>query len=219
MGDRDYRQLIKNAIESISKDTVPKVDDPKDDKTIHLHEVVRCLRRSYFDRTDPIDVQKTSFSNMMSGLLQKMKYGGGEGEFSVEEIKLKGRADMIVDDAMFIFRSASELPEIPFSSDILYLNACLWIFNKIEGVIVYIAPDGKEGSFSVSKDKKMFEEIIRRVRVLHDLLGEKKLPILEPSNECSSCQYYEKCYIKQKIGQQITLHDLFGLKSSKNIEK
>jgi CRISPR-associated exonuclease Cas4 len=220
MGDRDYRQLIKNAIDSISKDIELKVEDPKDTKTIYLHEVVRCLRRSYFDRVDPLEVQKTGFGNLMSGLIQKMKYGGGESEFSLDEIKLKGRADMIVDDAMFIFRSANELPEIPFSVDVLYLNACMWIFNKIEGVIVYITPDGKEGSYSLTKEKKMFEEVVRRVRVLNDLLNEKKVPILEPSTECSSCQYYERCFVKQKIGKQITMHNLFGLKStSKNIEK
>ena len=178
------------------------------------------MRRSYFDRVDPLDVQNTAFSNLMSGLLQKMKYGGKDSEFSLEEIKLKGRADMIVDDAMFIFRSANELPEIPFSADVLYLNACMWIFNKIEGVIVYITPDGKEGSYSLTKQKKMFEEIIRRVRVLNDLLNEKKVPILEPSTECSSCQYYERCFTQQKIGKQITINDLFGLKkSNKNIEK
>jgi len=71
MGDRDYRHLIKNAIDSISKDIEPKVEDPKDNKTIYLHEVVRCLRRSYFDRVDPLDVQNTGFSSLMSGLLQK----------------------------------------------------------------------------------------------------------------------------------------------------
>ncbi len=220
MGDRDYRQLIKNAIESISKDIEPKVENPNDANTIYLHEVVRCLRRSYYDRTDPLDSQKTGFGNMMSGLLQKMKYGGGEVEFAIEEIKLKGRTDMIVDDAVFIFRTAFELPDVPLSSDVLYLNACQWIFNKIEGIIVYITPDGKEGSFSLTKEKKMFEEIIRRVRVLNDLLKEKKVPIIEPSIECSSCQYYERCFIKQKIGQQINIHELFGLKkSNKNIEK
>ena len=57
----------------------------------------------------------------------------------------------------------------------------------------------------------MFEEVVRRVRVLKDLLEEKKVPILEPSIECSSCQYYERCYVKQKIGKQITLQDLFGI--------
>src|SRR4030066_109370 len=140
MGDRDYRQLIKDAIESIGRDIEPKID-PKDNKTIYIHEVVRCLRRSYYDRTDPIDSQWTSFNNLMTGLLQKMEYGG------------------------------------------------------------------KESSFSLSKDNKMFEEVVRRVRVLKDLLEEQKVPILEPSNECSSCQYYERCFIKQKIGKQIDIQD------------
>ncbi len=65
----------------------------------------------------------------------------------------------------------------------------------------------------------MFEEVVRRVRVLKDLLEEKKVPILEPTIECSSCQYYERCFVKQKIGKQINLQEMFGLsKSNKNNE-
>lgn len=214
MGDRDYRKLIKNAIESIGRDIEPKID-PNDPKKIHLHEVVRCLRRSYYDRTDPIDPQWTSFNNLMTGLIQKMEYGGKEGEFQIEDIFLKGKADMIVDDAIIIFRSTLEVPDTPYSSDLLYLNSCMWIFKKVEGIIVYMTSDGKETSFSLSKDKKMFEEVVRRVRVLKDLLIEKKVPILEPSKECSSCQYYERCFIKQKIGKQINIENLFGLVKSK----
>ncbi len=213
MGDRDYRQLIKNAIESIGRDIEPKID-PKDNKTIYIHEVVRCLRRSYYDRTQPIELIRTSFNNLMSGLLQKMEYGGKEGEYSIEDITFKGKADMIVDDAVIIFRSTMNAPESPFALDLLYLNACMWMFNKIEGVVVYLTPDGKEASFSLTKEKKMFEELIRRVRVLKDLLEEKKVPILEPSIECSSCQYYERCFSKQKIGKEISIESLFGMKKS-----
>ena len=218
MGDRDYRQLIKNSIESIGRDVEIKIDS-KDNKTIYLHEVVRCLRRSYFDRTDPIEVKRTSFNNLMTGLLQKMEFGGKEGEFSVDDITLKGRADMVVDDAIIIFRSTMQVPEIPVAADLLYLNACMWIFDKVDGIVVYLTPDGKETSFSLSKEKKMFEELVRRFRVLNDLLEEKKIPILEPSIECSSCQYYERCFVKQKIGRQINIQELFGIsKSSKNNE-
>jgi len=213
MGDRDYRQLIKNAIESIGRDIEPKID-PKDNKKIHLHEVVRCLRRSYYDRTDPIDPQWTSFKNLMTGLLQKMEYGGKEGAYPLEDITLMGKSDMIVDDTIIIFRSTLEIPENPFSSDLLYLNACMWIFKKIEGIIVYMTSDGKEMSFSLSKSNKMFEEVVRRVRVLKDLLEEKKVPIIEPTIECSSCQYYERCFVKQRIGKQIDIQDLFGMKKS-----
>jgi len=213
LGDRDYRQVIKDTIQSISREVEQQID-AKDIKTIHLHEVVRCLRRSYYDRVDPAEQERTSFSNLVSGLLRKMQYGSKLGEYVIEDIKLKGQADIIVDDVVMIFRSTSSLPETPLSSDALYLNACLWIFNKIDGIIVYLSGDGKEASFSFTKDKKMFEETIRRVRVLNSLLGENKVPILEPSEECTSCQYYERCYLKQKIGRAINLHDLFGLKKS-----
>ena len=87
----------------------------------------------------------------------------------------------------------------------------MWIFKKDEGIVVYLTPDGKEESFSLSKENKMFEELVRRVRVLKDLLEEKKVPILEPSIECSSCQYYERCFVKQKIGKEIKIEEMFGL--------
>jgi len=210
MGDRDYRHFIKKAIESIGRDIEIKID-PKDNKTIYIHEVVRCLRRSYYDRIEPIEVTRTGFNDLLTGLLQKMEYGGKEGEYSIEDITLKGKADMIVDEAIIIFRSTLQVPENPFSLDLLYLNACMWIFKKDEGIIVYLTPDGKETSFSLIKENKMFEELVRRIRVLGDLLEEKKVPILEPSIECSSCQYYERCYMKQKMGKQISIEGLFGL--------
>jgi CRISPR-associated exonuclease Cas4 len=85
----------------------------------------------------------------------------------------------------------------------------MWIFNKTEGVIVYLTNNEKESSFMVMRNKKMFEETIRRVRVFSNLINEKKAPILEPSPECSECQYYERCYIKKQEGKQFTLTELF----------
>ena len=56
----------------------------------------------------------------------------------------------------------------------------------------------------------MFEEVARRIRIFNDLLKEKKVPILEPSDECSNCQYYEKCYLPLKTTQSISLSQLVG---------
>ena len=210
MGDRDYRSLIKNSIDSIGKELEVKIDT-KDIKRIYLHEVVRCLRRSYYDRTEPIDAKRTGFNELLAGLLRKLHYGVEHAEFEIDDLRLQGQADMIVDDSIILFRSATNPPENPHSSDLLFLNACMWIYNKMDGVIIYITGDRKESSFSLTRDKKMFEEIVRRVRVLADLLSEQKTPILEPSEECSSCQYYEKCYIKEKLGKAISLSELVGL--------
>ena len=209
LGDRDYRQLIKNAIDSIGREIEPKID-PNDIKTIHLHEVVRCLRRSYFDRVEPKEVDRRGFTDLVSGLLRNMKYGSKSGEFKMEDIGINGQADMIVDDAVIIFRSANRLPENPIARDLLYLNTCLWIFDKMDGILIYITGDRRETSFTLSRNKKMFEEVARRIRIFNDLLKEKKVPILEPSDECSNCQYYEKCYLPQKTSQSISLSQLVG---------
>lgn len=209
MGDRDYRKLIKTAIDSIGKQIELQID-ANDIKTIHLDEVVRCLRRSYYDRVEPEEIDRTSFVDLVGGLLRSKGYGSKTGEFEIDDLKLKGQTDMIIDEVVFVLRSANTLPDNPIARDLLYLNTCMWIFGKTEGLIVYLTGDGKETSFSLSRGKKMFEEVVRRARVLHDLLKEKKVPILEPSDECSTCQYYERCYIKQKIAKSISIKDLVG---------
>lgn len=215
MGDRDYRKTITTAIDAITKEVELQVTDPNDSKTIFLHEVIRCMRRSYFDRFDGEEQENKTFGNLFGGLIRKLPYGSKVGQFSIDEINLKGQPDMIVDDVVIIFKTVPVSPEIPFASDVLYLNACLWIFNKSEGVIIYITDDGKESSFALIREKKMFEEVIRRVRVFSNLIGDKKTPILEPSTECSTCQYYERCFIKKHDGKQFSISELLGVKKDK----
>ena len=74
MGDRDFRTTIKNAVDSIGKELEMDID-PKDIQTIHLQEVVQCLRRSYFDRIEPQEIERRGFNELLSGLLRKLQYG------------------------------------------------------------------------------------------------------------------------------------------------
>ena len=209
MGDRDFRSIVENAINSIGKELEIKIDSA-DIQTIHLHEAVQCLRRSYYDRIDPQEVQRKGFNELLSGLLRKLQYGSDPKEFDIDDVKLKGQVDMLIDDSIFLFRGATTELENPLANDVLYLNACMWIYDKPDGIIIYITGDKKETSFSISRNKKMFEEIIRRVRVLNDLLKEQKTPILEPSTECSECQYYERCFMKKKNTKQLDLAEMLG---------
>jgi len=210
MGDRDYRSVIKNAIDSIGREL--EIDIDSDDyQTIHLQEVVQCLRRSYYDRTDSKEVERRGFNDLTSGLLRKLEYGSEPKIFDIDDIKLKGQADMILDDIIILFRSSKEIPETPMANDLLYLNACLWIYDKSDGMIIYITSEREEFTFSLTRDKKMFEEVIRRVRVLNDLLKEKKTPILEPSLNCLDCQYYQRCFISKKSSKQLSLAEMLGL--------
>ncbi len=210
MGDRDFRTIIQNALGSIGRELELDIDS-KNFQNIHLQEVVQCLRRSYFDRIDPVEIERRGFNELLSGLLRKLEYGSEPKEFEIEDIKLKGQTDMIVDDVIMLFRSSQSELENPLASDVLYLNACLWIYDKTEGIVVYITGDRKETTFSLTRNKKMFEEVIRRVRVLNNLLKEQKAPILEPSLECSECQYYEKCFMKKKNSKQLDLGEMLGM--------
>lgn len=215
-GDRDYKQVVRDAIDSIGEDISLKIDT-KDINTIYLHEATKCLRRSFYDRMDPLETEQTQFNKVLGGLFRKMKSNATTGRYGMDGgLVLKGDADMIKDDVILIFRSVDKFPENPMPADMLYLNACMWLFEKIEGVIVYITPDGKEESFVANRNQKMFEEVIRRTKVLHDLLEKNKAdpkakpPIIEPSRDCLDCQYYERCYIKKKTGKTITISSLFG---------
>ena len=209
-GDRDYKQIVRDAIDSIGEDIEFKID-AKDISTIYLQEAVKCLRRSFYDRTDPRDTEQTQFNKVLGGLFRKMKSQSSIGNYDMDGgLALKGQVDMIKDDVVLIFRSIDKFPENPMPVDILYVNACMWMFEKIEGVIVYITPDGKEDSFVTNRNQRMFEEVIRRTKVFHDLLNEKKVPIIEPSTDCQDCQYYERCYIRKKEGKTITISSLFG---------
>ena len=210
MGDRDFRTIIKNAVDSIGKELQIDID-AKDIQTIHLQEVVQCLRRSYFDRIDPQEIERRGFNELLSGLLRKLEYGSEPKNFEIDDIKLKGQVDMLLDDSILLFRAATSELENPYANDVLYLNACMWIYDKTDGIIVYMTGDRKETTFSLTRNKKMFEEVVRRVRVLNDLLKEQKTPILEPSVECSDCQYYEKCFMKKKNSKQLSLAEMMGM--------
>jgi len=215
-GDRDYKQVVRDAFNSID-DVVSLKIDTKDINTIYLHEATKCLRRSFYDRMDPLETEQTQFNKVLGGLFRKMKSNATTGRYDMDGgLVLKGDADMIKDDVILIFRSVDKFPENPMPADMLYLNACMWLFEKIEGVIVYITPDGKEESFVANRNQKMFEEVIRRTKVLHDLLEKNKAdpkakpPIIEPSLDCLDCQYYERCYIKKKTGRTITMGSLLN---------
>ena len=210
MGDRDFRTIIQTALGSIGKELQLDIDS-ENVQTIHLQEVVQCLRRSYFDRIDPVEIERRGFNELLSGLLRKLEYGSNPKEFEIDDIKLKGQTDMLVDDVIMLFRPAQNELDNPLANDILYLNACLWIYDKTEGIIVYITGDRKETTFSLSRNNKMFEEVVRRVRVLNDLLKKQKAPILEPSSECSDCQYYERCFMKKKNSKQVDIGEMLGI--------
>lgn len=210
MGDRNFQDTIQGALDSIGRELHEEID-PNDIDTIHVQEVVQCLRRSYYDRTNPDEPVRKGFSDLLTGLLRMLQKESSPKELDMDGISLRGRADIMFDSSVMLFRSSDEEMDNPRADDVLYLNACMWIYDKSDGVIIYVTSDRKEVAFSVTRNKGMFQEVIRRARVLHDLLDEKKIPIVEPSGECSRCQYYERCFIKKRNSGQKSLAEMLGM--------
>jgi len=213
LGDRDLKDIILKVMDGIYRDLDSQIDKANNQR-MHVEEVITCLRKSYYDRKSPIlPTSKQKVSAIISdGMRKSIKASATAGYDINSEFSLVGRADTIVDDMVIKFEIVDKLPKKPEPKDLLNLNATMWIFDKMEGILVYMTNDGKTVEFAFAKDKQMFEETIRRAMVFGTLLKDEKVPILEPCEICLTCQYYERCYIKQKKYSNLTVERLLGLK-------
>jgi CRISPR-associated exonuclease Cas4 len=216
LGNRDVRRVIEKALDKIYEDTSQKIrkDDPD---RISAIEASRCTRLSYYERKDslPSDNSTRISFLLMEGL--RRLFNNVRGEYKANNLILEVAADMIINNEFIVrFEVVVNLPEIPHPRDLLYLNACLFAFNKSEGILIYISGEGKTIEYSVTKNNRMFEEILRRARVLSTLLKENKVPIVEPSDFCLNCKYYERCYSREMKNSSFSLENLLGLEKKRS---
>jgi CRISPR-associated exonuclease Cas4 len=197
LGDRDLRGMIEKALDEMYEDLKIKIDRNNSDK-IHAIEASRCTRLAYYERKDPLPPDNASRVSALLANSIRHSLKSERGEFKADALTLEASADMVIADEFVVcFEVVQNLPEIPDPRHLLYLNACLFALKKEQGFLIYMAGDGKSVEFSVTKSNRMFEEIIRRARVLSTLLKEGKVPIVEPSDLCISCKYYERCYARK----------------------
>jgi CRISPR-associated exonuclease Cas4 len=217
IGGRDFRETINDAFDKLYDNLNVKVDKANSDK-IHAEEASTCTRLAYYERRDPrhTDSEFRARSILTNGFRRSL--GNLHSEYRADNLTLTVDADMIIADEYVVrFTVVSELPEVPHPRHMLYLNASLFAFKKEEGFLIYINGEGKTAVFSVTKNNRMFEEIVRRARVLSALLKEGKTPIVEPSELCQGCKYYERCYAV-RYGEEKNsdfIAELFG-KGKKN---
>ena len=205
LGGRNFHKLIEDELIKISK----KLTLVYDSNEIHVSEITRCSRLSYFERMDPfVDEYSNALSNISKGSLT-MLLNGITREYKVDDLILYATVDLMIDNEMIInFVPVSKLPEYPHPNDLLYTNASMFIFDIQGGFIVYFTPEGKFVEFSVSESKRMFEQVVRRARILSLLLKEKKTPVVEPSELCFSCKYFQRCF-QQKESEHLV--DILGI--------
>ena len=159
LGDRDFRTTIKNSIEAVGRELDYHID-LVDSSKIHVAEVTRCLRRSFYDRLDGVEPERSRFSDLLGGMFRKLEYGSKPAEYSLDNLKLEGQADMIADDIVMIFKSVDVFPDDPFAKDILYMNACMWIYDKFDGIIIYIDSKGRRHHFLSLETRKCLKRLL-----------------------------------------------------------
>jgi CRISPR-associated exonuclease Cas4 len=209
LGEIDIRRLIEKKLDKVYNDFTT-VDRNNPDR-IHALEVTRCTRLSYYERIDPLRADKTERLSVLLRDGIRRTFNNIYGEYKVDNLILEVNADMIInEDFILRFEVVANLPEIPHPRDLLYLNSCLFAFNKNDGIIMYINLEGRTIEFSVTKNNRMFEEVIRRTRVLNTLLKERRVPIVEPSELCLTCKYYERCYYRENRTSNFSLETLLG---------
>ena len=212
LGDRNLRGNIEKAFDRLYEDLNIKVDKSNPDR-IHALEASLCTRLSYYERRDPLPTDNPSKVSILLSHGIRKALANIKGEYRVDSLSLQVDADMVIADEFVVrFEVVRELPEVPLPRHLLYLNACLFALGKDEGFLIYMNADGRTVEFSVTKSNRMFEEVVRRARVLSTLLKEGKVPIVEPSDLCLRCKYYTRCYTRERIkeGSGDILEEIFG---------
>jgi CRISPR-associated exonuclease Cas4 len=211
LGERDVKKMIEKTIDKIYTN-IGQISSKNDPDIIHVLEASRCTRLSYYERKDPVSTQGSiaKISILLKDGIRR-SFSNIDGEYKVDNLTLHATADAIIDDQYVArFELVTKLPEVPHPRDLLYLNACLFVFNKNDGVLIYMTPDGQSLDFFVTKNNRMFEDVVRRARILSTLLKECKVPIIEPCDLCLSCKYYERCYYRERKIANFSLESLFG---------
>jgi CRISPR-associated exonuclease Cas4 len=202
LGGKNLREMIEDAIDDRYKILSVKIDKTNPDR-IHAIEASGCTRFAYYERKDSLPSDNATKVSSLLGNGMRHSLSNARGEYKVDTLALEVNADMIIANEYIVrFEIVSTLPEVPHPQHMLYLNACLFAFNKYEGFLIYMTAEGKTIEFSVTKNNRMFEELVRRAKVLSTLLKENRVPIVEPSNLCISCKYFERCYARKKIKEE-----------------
>jgi CRISPR-associated exonuclease Cas4 len=198
LGSKDVKKMIDKTFDSIYNNQAKNIDKQNPEK-IHANEASRCTRLAYYERKDPLPSDSNStISDLIKDGVRRL-FNSINSEYKVDALSILASADMLVDDEFVVkFELVTKLPDTPHPRDLLYLNACLFAFDKTDGILIYTNIDGETIEFSLTRNNRMFQEIVRRARILSTLLKEERVPIVEPCELCLSCKYYERCYAQER---------------------
>src|SRR3712207_3191650 len=148
LGGRNLHEMIENAIDDIYKNLSVKIDKTNSDR-IHAIEASGCTRFAYYERKDPLPSDNATKISSLLGNGMRHSLDNIRGEYKIDTLALEVNADMIMANEFIVrFEIVPAVPDVPHPQHMLYLNACLFAFNKDEGFLIYMTEDGKMVEFS-----------------------------------------------------------------------
>jgi CRISPR-associated protein Cas4 len=166
-----------------------------------------CLRRGYYQRVravapTPVDFLKIVGNDVHLKLQDVLREEGYQIEVGLKikigEFMLIGRIDALKDDGedphLIEFKTVQEIPQEPYESHVLQVQAYLLMTGLEKGYLVYLSrKDGRVKVFKVVKDKKALKKLVERAYIFYKALKEKTPPPPEKGSWCNNCPFTLTC--------------------------
>jgi len=195
-----FRNMLLKHLRIVGKDTV------------HVGEVVQCLRKSWFNRKygDPGSLNHLSDSKcvilglglashfVLEEALKQLGYVT-EKQIILEfpnGLKLAGTPDAYNDKVVLEVKTVNRIPDHPYEHHVLQLNAYLNMLNMDLGLIIYICKrNGRIKIFEVRRDTRKYLQVLERAKRLYYHISKDLPPDPEPSYLCNYCEWRLYCMV------------------------
>jgi len=181
---------------------------------IHVHEIVQCLRKSYYQRkyysseyTHLSDTKcvilglgilvhraiEELFSQMLGSTSEKVY----EKVITVNgvEYKLVGTVDIAFDDTIVDIKTVNKIPDRPYDHHYYQLQLYMYLTGVHKAYVVYICKkDGRVKVFDIIRDQRTIDLLLERFSYYAVCLSSDTVPRAEESYLCRYCEYSLKCF-------------------------
>ncbi|MEM4958785.1 MAG: Dna2/Cas4 domain-containing protein [Nanopusillaceae archaeon] len=174
-----------------------------DDEITVTEAVNPCLRKSYLTRVKmvqptPMEFLKVVGQDIHVALQDILRREGWDVEVGValrlDGFVLRGRVDAAKDDVILEFKTTNGIPERPYESHQLQIQAYLTMMNASKGYIIYLSrTDGKVKVFKIHPSKGSLKKVIGRAKQLHEALKSNQPPPPSRGPWCEYCSFKLAC--------------------------
>ena len=109
LGGRDFHKIIEDGLIKASKELRLEYDA----SGIHVSEITRCSRLSYFERMDPFEDESShALQNILKGSVKKL-LNGKTRQYKIDDLTIYATIDLIVSNDMIVnLIPVSKLPDL-----------------------------------------------------------------------------------------------------------